>query len=42
MDGGEGLTEVGTGRGVGVVVGESMTSGGVFAKCLTFLLYEIN
>ena len=42
MDGGGGLTEVGTGGGVGVVVGEPLTSGGVLAKCLAFLLYEIN
>ena len=40
MDGEEGLTEVGTGGGVGVVVGEPLTSGGVLAKCLTFLLYQ--
>ena len=42
VDSGEGLTEVGTGGGVGVVVGEPLTSGGVLAKCLTFLLYEMN
>ena len=39
-DGGEGLTEVGTGGGVGVVVGESLTSRRILANCLTFLLYQ--
>ena len=34
MDGGEGLTEVGTGRGVGVVVGEPLTSSGVLGTLL--------
>ena len=41
MNGGEGLAEVGVGGGFPVEIGESLTSGGLFANCLTFLLQEI-
>ena len=41
MDGGEGLAEVGIGGGFPVEMGESLTRGGLFANCLTFLLQEI-
>ena len=41
MDDGEGLAEVGVGGGAAIEMGESLTRGGLFANCLTFLLQEI-